>query len=451
MQNIFPLAQKAVIEQTIGVSRPSATPPEGQRVKESSFAHSRVPLFNVLPKWFKDEEISEIEKIFVLKTHRKAFLECIDTAEMDALTTNKDVESNHTKPYGKSSSSKEDALDNSIAACYIKLRNGIIEMYRKSQGYIPLNSILALQGLSYKASARVFDFLEDNKIINHQIELCTILSSLDELLNAQDTAQPEDPNSNTNTTQLDTLQDSMLEAQPETSRDVKVKEKYVKKETLENSQCSCGKKARYFTSDLIFVCDACFESNKHPVGYSSRNFHKITDALLNSMWTKHEEYILLKNIEKVGDDWSRVCEGLNKSVDQCIFHFIKMSTIDECSLFPSMPFTQVPNPISTLVAFVCSMVYPSISTELAKNAIRYLNSPNLMEILLEVSKEKGMEVLEMEKKKLQKLEMVEIEAKVKRVMLKVDSINEMHEEMQAVRSELEDQRERLIEESIRSE
>ncbi|ELA40958.1 uncharacterized protein VICG_01988 [Vittaforma corneae ATCC 50505] len=454
MQNIFPLAQKAVIEQTIGTSRPSATPPEGQNVKESSFVHSKMSLFDVLPKWFKDEEISEIEKIFILKINRKLFLEVVNTIKVEELTYNKTVDLEYNKLTNQNSDSKEDTLNKDIAKYYLKVRNSIIEMYRKSQGYIPFNSILTFQGFNYKVSAKIFDFLEDSKIINYQTNLCAILSDLDGILNDEDPAQPEQletSKDNINTTRLDLLANSIVAVQPESSNDVKIKEKYFKKETLENSQCTCGRKAQYFTSDLVFVCETCFESNKYPAGYSSRNFHKITDSLLKSMWTKQEEYILLKNIERVGDDWSRVCEGLNKSVDQCIFHFIKMSIIDECNLFPSMPFTQVPNPISTLVAFVCSMVYPSISTELAKNAIRYLNSPNLMEILLEVSKEKSMEVLDMEKKKLQKLENVEIEAKMKRVMLKIDSINEMYAEVQAVRSELEDQRERLIEESIRSE
>lgn len=221
-------------------------------------------------------------------------------------------------------------------------------------------------------------------------------------------------------------------------------EKYVDKETLINSRCSCGEKAFYFTSDLIFVCDSCFALGKYPKAYTHRNFHRITENLLNCLWTKQEEYVLLKNIETVGDDWSKVCLGLNKTVEQCIFHFIKMSIVDDLVQFPT-PFTQIPNPVSTLIAFIGSIVYPSISTELAKNAILYLNNPNLMQILLGIAKEKAGEVLKTEMEKKRRLDDVEVEAMIKRTMMKVETINEMNGEMQAIRNELEDEREKMLE------
>lgn len=382
MQNIFPVGQKAVIEQIIGVSRPSAFPPPGQLLSESVTIHSKGPLFESVPKWLKPDKISEIERIFVLETNKRLF------------------------------SSEEE---------YMEIRNSIIQMYKTQSGYLPFTSVVTLP-FNYRSAARVFDFLEDKKIINFRVDVSGLLADIE-------TGEDEIPAS--------TIK--------------KVNEKYMRRDVLQSSSCNCGQKADYFTSDLIFACETCFELRRYPPTYTSRNFHRITEALLKALWTKEEEYNLLKNIECVGDDWGRVCEGLDKTVDQCIFHFIKMSIIDQCEIFPAIPFTQVPNSISTFVAFVCSMVYPSISSELAKNAIRYLSSPNLMEILLEISKEKSGEVLKMEMSKYQKLERVEIEAKIKRAMLKVDAINEMHAEIQAVKGELEDQRERLIEEAIRDE
>lgn len=430
MQNIFPIAQKAAIEPTIGIFRPNAIPPADQSVKESTVFNPKTHIFNIYPKWFKENEVSEIEKNFVLKINKNFFYnkniktqEEIDQEKFNLIVSENSIEK------------KDDNVENTtILNRYIEIRNAIINTFKNSNGYIPLNSVLLLN-YDYRIAAKIFDFLEDNKIINFQVDLSSVLTELESIL-------CEDPNN----------YDKNLNFNDHEIIDFPViKEKYFKKEILENSNCSCGLKAQYFTSDMVFTCKSCFESGKYPLNYSSRNFHEITDHLLNSIWTKHEEYILLKNIENVGDDWSKVCEGLNKDVDQCIFHFIKMSIIDDCKIFPSTPFTQVPNPISTFVAFVCSMIYPSISTELAKNAIRYLNSPNLMDILLDVSKSKSKEILELEKKKYHKLQKIQLEAKIKRIMVKIDAINEMNAEMQAVKCELEDQREKLISESIRNE
>lgn len=412
VQNIFPIAQKAFIEQTIGYSRPSAIPPTEQIAKESSFVYQKAPLFKYKPTWFKWDSLSEIERNFVK-------------------TLNTDEET------------------------YLKTRNIIIRQYEESQSYIPFNSILQLD-TPYRITGRIFDFLEDQLIINFQNELSFRLEGLHYNVNINNNINDGEPNNSNNNNINDNNNNNnsnnsnndievLFNKQNNINTNKRVVEKYIEKETLQNSHCNCGQKAFYFTSDLVFVCDSCFNLGKYPEIYSPRNFHKITDSLINSIWTKQEEYILLKNIEKVGDDWSRVCEGLNKTVEQCIFHFIKMSIIDDVVQFPT-PFTQIPNPMSTLIAFICSIVYPSISTELAKNAILYLNNPNLIQILLGVAKEKSGEVLEIEKKKKRRLEEVEVEAMIKRMMLKVEAINEMNGEMQAIRNELEDERERMMEE-----
>ncbi|KAM0680113.1 SWI/SNF and RSC complex subunit Ssr2 [Glugoides intestinalis] len=398
MRNIFPIAQKAAIEETIGVMRPNALPPAGQTVSQSISNTRRGSHFNMRPKWFNREEASEIERVFVLKTNWEVF----------------------------GGISDEEAIKK-----YLEIRNQIISMHEQEKEYISFKCIKGF-GVEYLIAARIFDFLEDNKLINFQVGLEDLLEDCKKVISNNATRES---------------QEQPLEEDSQ-KKDRRVA-KYVKREVLENAQCSCGFKAAYFSSDLIFVCDRCFVTNNYPAIYSSRNFHKITSELLNVIWTRKEEYTLLKNIEMVGDDWTQVCKGTNKTADQCIFHFIKMTVLDDASNFPATPLSQVPNPISTFVAFVCSMVYPSISTELASAAIKYLNSPNIMEILIGIAKEKSEEVLKAEKKKLERLQKVEVEAMIKRLILKVDAINEMYGELEAVRNELEEQRERFIEETIK--
>lgn len=385
MQNVFPLAQEAAIEQTIGTERLSATVPRNQAARNPpSRAAGVFPLFKSRPRWFDSETVSEWEK-------------------------------NALGDIGN----------------YTEIRDRIIGMYERSSSYLPFDAAVSL-GFDINHTLRVYDFLEDHRIINFETELGDILSQLS--CREEVTEEPSHP-------------DRGLFERKESRR---VRTKYLRREHLERSTCGCSSKAEYFTSDLLFVCSKCLDSGNYPGEYTPRNFHKITSDLLQALWTKQEEYTLLKNIENFGDDWARVSEGLNKTSDQCIFHFIKMSVIDDNSYFPKTPFVQVPNPISTFMAFICSMVYPSISTELARTAIKFLNSPNLMEILVEVSKVKGREVLEMEKKKLEKIEKVEVESLIKQIMLKVDAINEMLAEMSAVRTELEDEREKLLEEFSKS-
>ena len=479
MQNIFPIAQKAVIEETIGITRPSAYPPADQGTKESVLEIKKATRRNHMPSWFSQTELSEKEKNMIKGIHSSYF---------------------------KNQEKREFE--------YFALREQILKSYEATGEYLPLQFVMKTS--NYLLATIAFNFLEDNKIINYNIDLLETIDSLDQIIeethdneskenehlsssdyvNANRTVDDAKEQSNntlqaTNNVNQEHMNNNRTmnehnqvpsdsEYSPSTYKTIdndlnklkseipikilknepqklinnfyesretrKIKEKYFKKEMLEAAKCSCGTNALYFTSDLLFICESCFLANKFPSRYSSRNFHKLTKELLNSIWTKEEEFKLLKNIEMYGDAWDRVSEGLNKTFEQCIFHFIKMPIIENVTHYPSIPFTQIPNSISTLIAFTCSLVYPSISTELSKVALQNINDPDLMYILLETAHKKGLEVLEMEKGKIDKLEKVELEALLKLMMLKIESISEMHAEIQAVKTELEDERERLLEE-----
>lgn len=419
MQNIFPIAQKAVIEETIGITRPSASPPKDQGTKESSIEIKRASRLNVKPSWFSISEISEKEKNMLKGIHISYF---------------------------KNSENREQE--------YFELRDFILKGYESTGEYLPLQFVTKTN--NYLLATIAFNFLEDNKIINYNIDLLETIDSLDRIVEeafSSDLLTDSQNNNIPKTIENDSNINSNAELKNKESQNFfeaketrKVKEKYFKREMLEEATCSCRVKASYFTSDLLFICESCFLANRFPSKYSSRNFHKLTPELLNCIWTKQEEFKLLKNIEMYGDAWDKVTEGLNKSFEQCIFHFIKMPIVESVTHYPSIPFTQIPNSISTLIAFTCSLVYPSIATELSKVALQNINHPDLMYILLDAAHKKGKEVLEMEKAKIEKLGKVELEALVKLLMLKIEAICEMNVEIQAVKSELEDERERLLEE-----
>lgn len=391
MLNIFPRAQPAAIEEMIGMSMPSARVPDSQPSVEPLGTRplpSIKPFKPQLPPYFEEQEI----RLF--------------------------PEPN-----------------------YSAVKTAILHLYLSSGNRLTLSSCFGLCNFSYLI--RVFNFLEDNNLINYATDTANSLYSA---LNSANPIQPDNPINHPNTewahASIERTHSSI-----ERMEGKQLKHKYVEPEQLINSSCLCGMPATKFTSDFFFICDICFNSGKYPSFYTFRNFHIITKQLTSSIWTREEEYQLLKNIEQYGDEWNRVAAATGKSIEQCIFHFIKMPLMDGCSTYPILPFTTVPNQISTFISYVAYMAHPGIAAEMAKATIKYMERPNIMEILMGVAAKKGKEILELEKRKKERIKKVKEEAMIRILLLKVDAISEMYNEGMAVKSELEIARAKLLEES----
>lgn len=394
MINIFPKAERAIIEETIGYRLPTAMSPANQIPKppHSYVISDQFTPYNSVPSWFDDEKISQYEaNIF----------------------TNDD---------------------------YLRIRNSILYEYSISKGYMTVYSCVGLG--DFPTVLKVFNFLEDSKLINYQIDLKMALINLSE----GGAANEKSEFGNIRKSRSDSILNNVSSHYTEKKQFPKVKKRYVSREFLTKSRCDCCEKAEFFTSDLYFICNKCFESGNYPENLLPRNFHRITNQLLRALWTKHEEYMLLRNIEIHGDDWKKVSENINKTTEQCIFHFLKMSLIDECRAFPSLSFSSVPNSISTLIAYISYIVHPSISAELAKNALKYIDRKNILEILISLAAAKASEVLDLEKMKKKRLEKLGLEAEIIKIKLKADAIKEMYNEVKMVKNELENAREKLIDE-----
>ncbi len=393
MIHIFPNAVKAIIEETIGHKLPTASPPLNQipKMPKKFVGSNEFYPFASVPSWFDWKKISTYESS-IFKNEN-----------------------------------------------YLKIRNSILNNYRESGGYLTIESCLGIA--DFETLLNVFNFLEDFKLINYQVDLKMELINLNNNSNINNTASI-----NISQSDNDFTNDNALKYYADSPTHNKVKKRYVSREFLQNNLCKCGERAELFTSDLYFICNKCYESFNYTNKLLPRNFHKITPKLLRSLWTKKEEYFLLRNIELYGDDWKRVSQDIGKSPEQCIFHFLKMSLIDECKSYPSLCFSSVPNPISTLIAYVSYTIHPNISAELAKTAIKYIDRPNILEILLNCAVNKATEILELEKLKRNRLEKVEIEALIIKIKLKADAIREMYNEVKMVKAELERFREKLIDE-----
>lgn len=389
MINIFPRAEPAPIEQTIGHQRPSAHPPAAQICGEQAQPQRSPDFrpFSCSPRWFSRGEFSAYERRILA----------------------------------------DDGL--------LGLRNAILDLYATCGGPVTLGMCRGLA--DFPAVLKVFDFLEDHRLINYETSLRFEMTAV----RAEHLTRHEEKGLGSESPAVATGEGHFVSRIAR-----KVRRKYISRQFLEGGVCACGNKAELFTSDLFFVCGECFNTAAYPSRYTARNFHRITPSLLQSLWTKKEEFMLLKNIEQHGDDWGKVTDSLNKTIDQCIFHFLKMSLMDECDSFPSLCFSSVPNQVSTFISYIAFLVHPSISTELAKNAIKYIDRPNLMEILISVAISRAKEILELERCKKARIEKVETEALVRKISMKIDAVREMFAEVSMVKAELEAARERLIDE-----
>ncbi|KAI5148155.1 hypothetical protein ENBRE01_0143 [Enteropsectra breve] len=398
MAGIFPRAIKAEIEPTIGHNRQSAHAPKNQVYRDAAAPkNSKITkTWELRPEWFLADRASGYEaRIF-------------------------------TEPD------------------YIETRNKILAAYGSAGRELCLSDCLGFGAFGHVL--KTFDFLEDNEMINYQMGLKEAITELKALsfpaapLPFSDAAVEPMPRE---------FKKEEIPTQHKSGKN-KVLVRYVPKSILENAQCSCGSPAQYFSAELVFICKSCFHSDSFLVKCSKDKFHKINSALLAAIWTKEDEYSLLKSIEIHGDKWTEVSAAVNKPVSHCIWHFLKMSMLDEIDYFPTMPFSSMPNQLSTLISYVCYSVHPAVAAEMAKRAIKYLSRPNLIEIIVAVSVERAKEILTVEKKKQERLGLVEIEALIRQLKYKIYAIREIYTEVKLVKAELEEARERLMEDSVRN-
>ena len=398
MLNMFPKAEAAAIEPTIGHQMPSASPPADQEALPPSSPPKTADAHPYIlpPAWFHPTDIS---------------------------------------PYEASLFSEPE---------YIGIRNMIIEAYKSTGAPMTLRACRSFG--PFGSVLRIFNFLEENCLINYEIEIKQALLVIERGMAAN---QPLDaknmaaasPSPSQGRPGPFPEQFQSPHMHPKVSKEIT--KRYVSPDFFEEARCSCGESASHFTSELFFICKKCFQAGRFPPKYNQRNFHEITPQLIRTIWTKKDEFTLLKGIELHGDDWAKISAAMNKSPDECIFHFIKMSLIDECPLFPSICFGNMPNPVTTFIAYVAYILHPVIASKMAKTAIKYIECENLMEILISVAVSKAREIIEIEKSKVKRLEDVRTEAMALKLMLKVRAIRDMSREIHSYGAELDAAREKL--------
>ncbi|ORD99574.1 hypothetical protein A0H76_619 [Hepatospora eriocheir] len=287
----------------------------------------------------------------------------------------------------------------------------------------------------------VFDYCEEIKLINSCIDLKECLNDLK--LEEVTTVKNDDINtihsSGSNKIQID----------------VKVVNRYVYKDKLLNSICDYCKesKAHYFSNELNFACKNCLNERK----YLLATFNEITPELISFLWDKKEEYALLKGISLYEDKWDEVCKFVNdncnlneykKTKESCIFHFVTIPILEYINEFTMKPFSTFNNQITTLIAFLttfdtklAAFISQHVIIKLKEFSLIQDNDKDFNEELfnsvIAKSKEISKETLELEKRKLKRLNDVRIEALILLINQKLKTFNDLNKESTKIRNEIE--------------
>jgi len=162
------------------------------------------------------------------------------------------------------------------------------------------------------------------------------------------------------------------------------------------SYYSCQRKSDYN------LCPICYSAGKYDDDIASSDFLKHENEKIEptTSWTDQETLRLLEAIEKYPDNWDKVSEEVGtKTKAECIVHFIRMpieepyldsqplpaysgsSTEDKkgkqelgkdgisLSNPYELPFSAASNPIMSMVAFLASVVKPSVAAAAAQAAL----------------------------------------------------------------------------------
>lgn len=295
---------------------------------------------------------------------------------------------------------------------YLEIRNFIIKMYEDSKKYLNFKEVrFKLINKKFDEVYKIYSFLNKLKIINNRdlIEECVlILKSIDD----------QDPE-----TKLD-------------SEEINIRD-------IMSLNCKCGKQCDLYTKSRIVICKTCYNKGKYPKENTSSDFYKINREVVIRTWSKREEIKLLEAIEKYGDDWMAVSQYVGtKSKHDCIYHFMMIPILEhnlnKIGFATHVPFMLSSNPVSHLLVFLSSVVHPSVAASVSKIAIKEISNTggNIIKTMLIEAKRKSLEMIELEKKKINRLENVINESLANLIIMKIKSLKSLQAGVDKVREEL---------------
>lgn len=404
MNRIFPLHENVCIEEVYGIKRKNAYPPQNSKtfllgsnieMKNKRFYES------YKYSWLKRDEISEYERnSFTFK-------------KKDSITENNE----NVKLMTDSE--------------YLRIRNIIIDLYEEKKEFITLGYTYSKILGSFDKVARIFSFLERQKIINNRNIIKECKAYIEDLNTVGNDEEKDFKKENKKLENI--LVNEMLQ------------------EGISQRNCICSKPAAYCSKDKVFICKDCFDRGNYNNNLSGSDFLKIDEKVLKRVWTKREEIKLLEAIDEFGDDWKKVSEHVGtKSLHDCVLYFITLpireNNLKNLDFTTSAPFINTPNPIMYLITFICSVVHPTLGSVAAQEAMKGIenNSVNLIEKILMTLKEKAKELIELENEKIKRTSLVLEEALINIITLKTKTYKDLSLSEKKVCQELTELRNKML-------
>jgi SWI/SNF related-matrix-associated actin-dependent regulator of chromatin subfamily C len=295
---------------------------------------------------------------------------------------------------------------------YLKIRNSIIKMYENSKKYLTFKEVQSnFSNDKFDEVYKIYSFLNKLKVVNNRdiIEECVVILK------------------------------SINDPDPENKTDLEE----VNVRDLMSLNCNCGNQCDLYSKSRIVICKTCYDKGKYPRNKTSSDFYKINREFVERAWSKREEIKLLEAIEKYGDDWLNVSQYVGtKSKHDCIYHFMMIpileNNLNKIGFATHVPFMLSSNPVSHLLVFLSSVVHPSVAASVAKAATKEISNTggNIIKTMLLEAKRKSLEMIELEKKKIIRLENVINESLANLIIMKIRSLKSLQAGVDKVKEEL---------------
>ncbi|KAI8374259.1 uncharacterized protein BYT42DRAFT_639308 [Radiomyces spectabilis] len=129
------------------------------------------------------------------------------------------------------------------------------------------------------------------------------------------------------------------------------------------------------------VCIDCYLQGRFPATMASGDFLRVdstADTLEEEDWSREEVLRLLEGIDMYDEDWLMISEHVgSRSKEQCVTKFLQLPMDDEFLTaqlneqeMEQLPFSDVSNPVMTLIAFLSGHINPGVGSAAAKSALK---------------------------------------------------------------------------------
>lgn len=229
------------------------------------------------------------------------------------------------------------------------------------------------------------------------------------------------------------------------------------------------------------LCTACFTTGKYSAEFSSADFVKIDPSSFpasgmntSSDWTEEELLKLMEAIEKYSDSgvnmaannvWDAIAESVGKPREACLLQFLKLptsellasdsntsesllSSVSSTSLL-NFPFSQSENPVLSVLAFLAGHVHPRVAAVASQAALAELSKLEGQENVdmqqvaataLACSAAHAQNLATAESNRISYWRDLLIETQLKKLQLKIESLEELERVVEDERKEIEKQR-----------